>query len=264
MSFWEHLEELRWRLVKSAGAIIFFGIIAFINREVIFDEIILAPKDSNFISYKALCWLADYINVQTLCLGNFTLDIVNIQMSGQFMTHMTVAMVAGIIAAFPFVFWQIWKFINPALMPKEKKYTKGAVAATSFLFLIGILFSYFLLVPLTVNFFATYQVSEEVKNTISLSSYISTVVSVTLATGIVFQLPIVVYFLTKVGLITPAFLKKNRKYVLVLLLIIAAVITPPDIFSQILVTIPLMGLYEISILLSNRIYKKNLAKELAG
>lgn len=264
MSFWEHLEELRWRLVKSAAAILFFGILAFIYREFIFDDIILAPKNADFFSYRALCKISHWFGTDSLCLGDFTLDIVNLQMSGQFMTHMTVAMVAGLIASFPFVFWQIWKFITPALMPNERKQSRGAVLATTTLFISGIVFSYFLLVPLTVNFFATYQVSDTVKNTISLNSYISTVVSVTLATGIIFQLPIIVYYLTKVGVITPAFLKKNRKYVLVILLILSAIITPPDIFSQILVTIPLMGLYEISIILAQRVYKKIRARELAG
>jgi len=165
-------------------------------------------------------------------------------------------MIVGLVAAFPYVIYEIWSFINPALHSKEKKYSGGAVVASSLLFILGVLFSYFIIVPLTINFFGTYQVSDVVENSISLDSYISTVVSVTFAVGLVFELPIFVYFLTKIGIITPSFMKKNRKYMLIVILTVAAIITPPDVFSQILVTIPLYGLYELSIGLSNRVYKR--------
>jgi len=256
MSFWEHLEELRWHIVKSVIAIVIFAIIAFLNRKIIFDVVILAPKDSNFITNRILCQIADYLSISGLCIGNMSLKIINISMSGQFMTHMYISMIVGLVAAFPYVIYQIWSFINPALHMKEKKYSGGAVIASSLLFILGVLFSYFIIVPLTVNFFGTYQVSDAVENSISLDSYISTVVSVTFAVGLVFELPIFVYFLTKIGIITPSFMKKNRKYMLVILLIIAAIITPPDVFSQILVVIPLYGLYELSISLSKRVYKR--------
>ncbi len=177
-------------------------------------------------------------------------------MSGQFLTHMYISIVAGFILAFPYILWEIWRFIQPAMYDKEKAYSKGGVFISTLLFLIGILFSFFLIVPLTVNFLGTYQVSESVANQISLSSYISTVVSVTFAVGIVFELPILVYFLTKVGVLTPDFLKRNRKYMFVILLILSAIITPPDMFSQVLVVVPLIILYEFSIGVSKRIYKK--------
>ncbi|MBU1011718.1 MAG: twin-arginine translocase subunit TatC [Bacteroidetes bacterium] len=256
MSFWEHLEELRWHIVRSVIAIVIFAIIAFLNREIIFDVVILAPKDSNFITNRILCQIADYLSISGLCIGEMSLKIINISMSGQFMTHMYISMIVGLVAAFPYVIYQIWSFINPALHSKEKKYSGGAVIASSLLFILGVLFSYFIIVPLTINFFGTYQVSDVVENSISLDSYISTVVSVTFAVGLVFELPILVYFLTKIGIITPSFMKKNRKYMLVILLIISAIITPPDVFSQILVVIPLYGLYELSISLSKRVYKK--------
>ncbi len=263
MSFWEHLEELRWHLVRAVFVLLALAITAFIMRKFIFDVIVLAPKDPEFFTYKALCALGTWIGTDALCISTTPLQIINIQMSGQFMVHLYVSMMAALVVAFPYVLWEIWSFVRPALLPKEKKYSQGVVFYSTLLFIIGMLFSYYLIVPLTINFFSSYQVSETVNNTITLNSYISTVVSLTLATGLVFELPIIVFFLTKVGLLTPAFMKRNRKYVLVILLTIAAIITPPDIFSQILVTIPLMGLYELSILISARIFKKQVAK-LAG
>lgn len=256
MSFWDHLEELRWHIVRSISAVLILAIVAFLNREFIFDVVILAPKDSDFITNRLLCKVADFISLPALCIDDLSLKIINIKMSGQFMTHMYISMVAGVIVGFPYIIYEIWSFIMPALHTKEKNYSGGAVIASSFLFIIGVLFSYFLIVPLTVNFLGTYQVSDFVENQMSLSSYISTVVSVTFAVGLVFELPIFVYFLTKVGLVSPDFMKRNRKYMLVILLAISAVITPPDIFSQILVCIPLMGLYELSIGISRRVYNK--------
>ena len=262
MSFWEHLEELRWHLFRAVIVLFLLAIGAFILRHFIFDNIILAPKDPDFFTYRILCKLGNFLHVNSLCLGDVDLKIVNIQMSGQFTTHLYISFITALVVAFPYVIWEIWSFVRPALLPKEKKYSQGAVFYSTILFIIGMLFSYYLIVPLTINFFATYQVSESVVNTITLSSYISTVISVTLATGLVFELPIFVFFLTKVGIITPAFMKRNRKYVLIILLTIAAIITPPDIASQILVTIPLMGLYEISILVSARVTKsRKIAEE---
>ncbi|NTV83855.1 MAG: twin-arginine translocase subunit TatC [Bacteroidales bacterium] len=263
MSFWEHLEELRWHLVRAVIVLVLLAIGAFIMRKFIFDVIILAPKEPDFISYRALCALGKWLSTDALCIGAEPLEIINIQMSGQFMVHLYISMMAALVVAFPYLLWEIWSFIRPALLPKEKKYSQGVVIYSTILFIIGMLFSYYLIVPLTVNFFSSYQVSESVNNTITLNSYISTVVSLSLATGLVFELPIVVFFLTKVGLLTPAFMKKNRKYVLVILLTIAAIITPPDIFSQILVTIPLMLLYELSILVSAKVISKK-KDELAG
>lgn len=263
MSFWEHLEELRMHLIRSVIILLLLAIAAFIMRRFIFDEILLAPKDPDFITYRAFCAIGKFLNMDSLCMGTVPMEIVNIEMSGQFMTHVYVSLMAAVVVAVPYLLWEIWSFIRPALLPKEKKYSQGAVVYSSILFAIGMLFSYYLIVPLTVNFFSSYQVSSSVTNTITLSSYISTVVSVTVACGIVFELPIIVFFLTKVGILTPAFMKRNRKYVLVILLTIAAIITPPDVFSQILVTIPLMGLYEFSLFVSTRVYKKQAAK-LAG
>jgi len=258
MTFWDHLEELRGNLVRSIIAIVLLAVVAFLNREIIFDYIILAPSKPGFITNVGLCWVAQQLNINALCLDDVNLQIINIKMSGQFLTHMYISIVAGVILSFPYILWEIWRFVRPAMHENERKYSQGGVFISSMLFLLGILFSYFLIVPLTVNFLGTYHVSESVYNQISLSSYISTVVSVTFAVGVVFELPILVYFLTKIGVITPDFLKKNRRYMYVILLILSAIITPPDMFSQILVVFPLIGLYEFSITVSRRVYKRQM------
>ncbi|MBU2555839.1 MAG: twin-arginine translocase subunit TatC [Bacteroidetes bacterium] len=257
MTFWSHLEELRWHIFRSLIAIVAIAIVAFMNRKFLFDVVILGPSSSEFITNQLLCKAGQMLNIEALCIKDMQLTIINITMSGQFLTHMYISMVTGFILAFPYIVWEAWRFISPALLENERKYSSGGVIISSLLFLAGVLFSYFLIVPLTINFLGTYQVSADVFNQISLSSYISTVVSVTFAVGVSFELPIVVYFLTKIGLITPEFLKKNRKYMYVILLILAAIITPPDMFSQILVVIPLIGLYEFSIAVSKNVYKKN-------
>ena len=256
MTFWEHLEELRWHLLRSAAVLVVLSIIAFISRHIIFDTVILAPKDSQFITYQLLCRLSEYIKVKSLCLDISSLKVINIQLSGQFMIHLYISIVAAIIVAFPYILWEIWSFIRPALKKNEKKYSRGAVLAGTILFFMGVLFSYFLIVPLTINFFGDYQVSESVQNNITLSSYVNTVVTLTFACGLVFELPILIFFLTKVGIVTPAFLRRNRKYTLIILLTISAIITPPDIFSQILVCLPLFLLYEFSIFVSKRVQRE--------
>lgn len=261
MTFWDHLEELRAHVFRSLAVILIFSIAAFIAKRFVFDVIILAPKDEMFITNRILCKLGQLLSVDSLCVGHINLNMQNIEMSGQFMTHMYVSFVVGLVAAAPYVIFELWRFVMPALKPKERKHSRGAVLASSTLFILGVLFAYFLIVPLTINFFGSYQVSPDVPNQIHLSSYISTVLSVILGVGIVFELPVLIYFLTRVGLVSPPFLKKNRKYMLVIVLIISAIITPPDVFSQVLVTIPLMGLYELSIIVSKRVIRNQEAAE---
>ena len=257
MSFLDHLEELRWRIVKAVIAILVGAIAAFIAKSWIFDKVVLAPKSGDFITYKILCDLSTKLGMQEFfCFDEFAFSLQNISMSGQLTTHLVVSLIAGIIFAFPFIIHQLWSFIKPGLKAKEVKITRGVVFFTTLLFLSGILFGYYLIAPLSVQFLGGYQVSEEVQNQISLGSFITTITSVTLAAGLIFQLPIVIYFLAKIGLITPEFLKKYRKHALVAILIISAIITPPDIMSQILVTGPVMVLYEVSIGVARRIQKK--------
>ncbi len=263
MTFWDHLEELRWHLVRSIAAVIILAIVAFVNQDFVFNQVILPPKSSDFITNRLLCDFGHFLSsiwsffsADALCIENFNLKLINIKMAGQFLIHMYTSLFAGIIVAIPYIIWEIWRFVKPALHPYEQSHARGAVFWSSFLFLVGVLFSYFLIVPLAVMFLGSYNVSATVENQIALTSYISTVVSLTFAVGIVFELPIFVFFLTKVGVLTPAYMRKNRKYMLVIVLIISAIITPADVFSQVLVALPLFGLYEISILVSDRVYKK--------
>jgi sec-independent protein translocase protein TatC len=261
MSFWDHLTELRSTLIRSIIAIVVFAIVAFANKDFIFNEIILAVKESDFITNRTLCTLGQILGIEYFCVNDLSLEIININMSGQFMTHMYISFVAGVIVAAPYIIFEFWRFVKPALYLEERSNSGSAVFVSSFLFLSGILFSYFLIVPLTLNFFGSYHVSQMVQNQISLNSYISTVVVVTLSIGLVFELPVLIYFLTKIGIVDTTFLKKNRKYMLVIVLILSAIITPPDVFSQVLVTVPLMILYEFSIILAKRAEKKNAIAE---
>jgi sec-independent protein translocase protein TatC len=265
MTFWDHLTELRKRLIRMILAWLVMTVVAFVNSRFIFDQILLAPKDTSFVTYKWLCKLGDilqtttlgrWLHTEKLCLPPMSIQIVNLNLSGQFMTDMTVSMFAGVILAAPIIIFQLWQFIMPALYVTERRYARRAVFIMSFLFMVGVLFSYYFMVPWTLNFLGTYQVSSLVANQISLSSYISTVTSTILSVGVVFELPVVVYVLAKLGIMTADFLKKNRKYAFVIILIIAAIITPPDVFSQTIVTIPLYGLYEISIIVAKRVSPK--------
>lgn len=261
MPFWDHLEVLRWHIVKSVGAVLVFSLVAFLNRQFIFDTIILGPIDNDFFTTVMLCKLGNLFDISSLCMDNSKLQIININMSGQFMTHLYVSMMAGVIVAFPYIIWEIWSFVRPALSMRESKSSGITVLVISMLFLMGVLFSYYLIVPLTINFLGTYQVSSNVQNQVALSSYIGTVVSVTFAVGVVFELPVLVFFLARMGVITSAWLKKSRKTMFVVILVISAVITPPDVFSQILVTLPLMVLYETGIVIAGRVEKKKLASQ---
>lgn len=256
MTFWDHLKELRGHLVRSLISVVLFAIIAFVNKDFVFDNIILAPKDANFITNQLLCKLGMLVNIDYFCISDFSLNIINIDMAGQFMTHLYISFMAGVILAAPYIIYQFWKFIEPALYDHEKKNTGSTVFVCSLLFLTGVAFSYFLIVPLALNFFGSYHVSSEVVNQIALGSYISMVVTVTISIGVVFELPVVLFFLTKAGLISIDFLKKNRKYMLVIVLLMSAIITPPDVFSQVMVTVPLMILYEFSIFMAKRAIKK--------
>ena len=256
-SFLDHLEILRWHLIRSAAAILVFTTLAFIFPEFLFDRIILASKSPDFPTYKFFCWLSETLKFgEALCIKEAPFALMNITMSGQFSTHIVSSLVAGFVCAFPYVFWEIWRFVKPALHGDEKKYSRGIVFYTSLLFILGVLFGYFAVAPLSVQFLGNYQVSSQVANQINLNSFISTVTTVCLANGIVFLLPILVYFLSKLGLISPAFLRQYRRHSLVVLMILAAIITPPDIMSLILVTFPLMLLYELSIKISEKFEDK--------
>lgn len=256
MSFLEHLEVLRWHLVRASIVVLIFTILIFAFKSFVFDEIILAQKSSKFWTYQLFCDLSHWLDKgDLLCMGDLNFSLINIDMSGQFSMHIMVSIIGGIIISFPYILFEIWRFIAPALAEKERRYAQRLIFSGSILFAIGILFGYYLISPFSVHFLGNYQVSESVANQISLSSFISTVTTVTLACGLVFQLPLIIYFLSKVGIVTPEFMRKYRKHAIVVVLIASAIITPPDVMSQILMSIPLLILYEFSIFVSQRVVK---------
>ncbi len=256
MSFLDHLEELRWHIIKSALAIVVFAVVAFILKDFIFNTVILKPKTPEFWTNRMFAKLADLVHSDSLKINQQPLEIISIQMAGQFMTHIWVSIIAGLIMASPVVFFEFWRFIKPALYDNEKKIANGAVFYTSFLFITGVLFGYFLIVPLSIHFLGSYNVSGQVVNQINLNSYISTVTSISLSSGVVFLLPIFSFFLSKVGILTPKFMKNYRRHAYVIMFLLSAIITPPDIFSQIMVGLPLVFLYEVGIIISARVVKK--------
>ncbi len=264
MSFLDHLEELRWHLIRSTLAVVLFGTIAFLAKDFIFDVILFGPKKADFPTYRLLCKVAQTIGFKdSFCFTELPFRIQSRTMAGQFSAHLWTSITAGFIIAFPYVLFEFWKFISPGLRTNERKYSRGFIIIASLLFFIGVLFGYYVVTPLSINFLGTYQVSKEVFNDFDLSSYISLVRASALASGLIFELPILIYILTKVGIVTPQMLRKYRKFSLVIVLILSAIITPPDIASQIIVTIPIVILYEISIYISKAVIR-NQKKKIAG
>ena len=257
MSFLDHLEELRWHLIRSVTAILIIATVAFIFKDFIFDVLLFGPKKNDFITYKWFCSISQSIGQgNSFCIDELPFRIQSRTMAGQFSAHLWTSILAGFILAFPYIIFEFWKFISPGLYENERKNARGFIFIASLLFFFGILFGYYIVTPLSINFLGNYSVSSEIFNDFDLNSYIGLLRASVLASGIIFELPIIVYFLTKIGIITPAFLRKNRKISLVLVLSLSAIITPPDIASQIIVSIPILVLYEVSILISRIVQKK--------
>lgn len=263
MSFVDHIEALRWHLIRSVIVIVVFTGIAFAYKEVLFDKVIFGPKRTDFWTYKQLCELSKYFNLSAdLCVQKINFTIMNNTMAGQFNLHITGAFMAGFIIGFPYLLWELWRFIKPGLHRKERKNATGLIFYGSLLFIMGILFGYFIITPMSINFLGSYVISEEIVNQITLDSYLSTVAILTIATGLVFELPMVIYFLSKMGIMTPKFMRTNRRIAAFLILLLAAFITPtPDIPTQMLVSLPLFILYEISIFVSARVEKRKIKEE---
>ena len=264
MSFLDHLEELRWHVIKATAAIIIAATAAFLAKGFLFDVLIFGPTKSDFFTYEFLCKASRLMGFESFCDTNFDFEVQSRTMAGQFSAHIWTSITFGFIIAFPFVIYQFWKFISPGLLHKEKNNSRGFIFISSILFFIGVLFGYYIVCPLSINFLGTYSVAELVHNDFDLNSYIGLIRASTLASGLIFELPIIIYFLTKIGLVTPEFLKKNRKFALVIVLIFAAVITPPDIASQVIVAIPVIVLYQVSILISRIVIRNQKRKENNG
>lgn len=251
MSFLDHLEELRWVLVRSSAAVISMAIVSYLFSDYIFSDLIFGPTDPSFVTYRFFCDASHYLGfADSICITELNFIIQNTEMEGQVNIFFWVCITAGFILAFPYILWEFWKFISPALYEKERKGAKVFIFIASILFFLGVLFGYFVIVPMSVNFLATFSISSVVKNQFSIDSYVSMVKTAVIASGLFFELPVIIYFLTKLGLVGPSFLRKYRKYAIVILLIIAAVITPPDVVSQVTVAIPMLVIYEASIWIS--------------
>ena len=253
MSFLEHLEVLRWHLIRGIVSILIFGAIIFIFQNWIFDNIILAHSKKSFFTYEFFCNLSD-----SLCFFPKPFHFEAIDMEEQFVTSLKVAVLLGIVVAFPYIFWEMWRFVKPGLYPEERKAARGIVFICSSLFLMGILFGYYIVAPFAVTFLSNYSVGTEVviNTTPRLSSYVNLLAMITIPAGLIFELPIVVYFLSKVGLIGPEFMRTYRRHAFVVILIVAAIVTPPDVITQFLIGIPLYLLYEVSIFISAKVAKK--------
>ncbi|HSH64637.1 MAG TPA: twin-arginine translocase subunit TatC [Bacteroidia bacterium] len=263
MSFWSHIDALRGHLFRSALVVITLAVVLFCFPEFLFDKIIFGPLQDQFITYRAFCKLGHMVNVgDDLCFGHYTFKLQSLGLADQFTSQMWIAFLGGLIIGAPYVLWEVWRFIKPALKENEARASSGFIISTTLLFVTGVLFSYYIIVPLTINFLGNYQVSNMVQNNFTMDSYISTVTTLTIAAGLVFELPVLVYFLSFFGLMTPQFMRKYRKHAFVVILIVAGVITPsPDITSQLLVAFPLYFLYEASIFVSYYAIKKKLATD---
>lgn len=261
MSFLDHLEELRWHLIRAVVAVFIAAIAAFIAKGFIFDTLIFGPTKPTFFTYDILCSISQSLGLDdSFCFNEAAFEIQSRTMAGQFSAHLWTAVTAGFIIAFPYILYELWRFISPGLHPNERKHSRGFIIISSFLFFLGVLFGYYVICPLSINFLGTYQVSSKVHNDFDLSSYISLIRSSVIACGLIFELPIIIYFLAKVGVITPEFLKKYRKFALVIVLIVSAIITPPDIASQVIVAIPVLILYEVSIIIARFVTKRQNSK----
>jgi len=250
MSFLNHLEELRWRLVKSSAAILIFAILIFIYTEWIVNNIFLSLTKPDAPIFQFVCWAFG------MCDNEIPIDMQNVDFTAQFGINLMLAIVGGIVVAFPYIFFQIWSFVKPGLKQNELKTVRGIVWFVSILFFIGIAFGYFVIAPLTVHFFANWQLAESIENNITIGSFLKTIISTVFFTGLLFLLPVVIFIFSKLGIITPAWLRKYRKHAIVAILILAAIITPPDIFTQIIVSVPIILLYELGIVLSKIVEKK--------
>ncbi|HRO45319.1 twin-arginine translocase subunit TatC [Agriterribacter sp.] len=261
MSFIDHLEALRWHIVRSVFAVLVFAIAIFLNIDWIFDKVILGPSQDGFISYKLLCALSHKIGMgDSLCMPPIAMKIQVTTVSGTFMSSISIAAVGGILAAFPYLCWEVWRFVKPALKPEELKHTRGIIFWVSFFFFLGAAFGYFMLAPFTFNFLYNYTLGSQqiLDYKPMLSDYLDSIIDITLGSGIAFELPMASWLLARIGLLTPGFLRTYRKYAYVALLVLAAIITPsPDWGSQMIVCVPLVLLYEISIIIAARVTKKN-------
>lgn len=265
MSFFDHIEVLRKHLLRSLAVITVFTCFAFYFSDFIWGTIIMGPKDPSFWTYRMMCKLVDAfpsVVGPEFCITKIDAKLINTEMSGQFTLQMNSGIMVGLILGVPYLLFEIWLFIKPALLEEERKSASGFVFFASLLFMAGIMFGYYLIAPLSINFLINFTVDPEIQNTITVDSYLSTVLTLTLGSGIIFQLPVVIFVLSKLGVMTPQFMRKSRRYAAVLILVVAAVVTPTaDPYTMMIVALPLFLLYELSIMISANIQRKKLKAE---
>ncbi len=260
MGFFDHIDELRKHIIRAVVSVLVCAVVIFFNKSLLFDTILFGPMHLDFWTYKQMCDLSYWLKgTDEYCVKEMGFVLSNIDITGQFTQHLFISFVGGFVIAFPYVLWQVWAFIKPALSNKEITYARGFVFFSSMLFFIGIAFGYFLLAPLSINFLGSYKVSELVSNEINLESYISFLATITFACGLIFEMPMLVYFLAKIGVLSSGLMRKYRRYALIIILILSGILTPsPDMASQIMMALPLYGLFEISILVAMRVEKNKL------
>lgn len=264
MSFIEHLEELRWHIIRASIAVFVVMVAAFMAKSLVFDYLIFAPKHPDFLSYRALCSMAEALSLgERFCLTPPEFEIANLRMLGEFLAHLRVSFVLGLVLAFPYVLYEAWRFIRPGLYHKEVRTTRGIVGWCSLLFAAGVSFGYFIIIPFSINFLVPYSISEAVTDYIQLDDYIGFITMIALASGVMFELPVIIYFLAKLGIVGPDFLKAHRRHAAILILLASAIITPPDVTSQVLIGLPVMLLYEVGIVIARRVSRQREA-ELRG
>ncbi len=257
MSFIEHLDVLRAHLFKSALAVALGAIVMAIYSKFIVQRILMGPTHPDFITYGLLCRLSQKWGLgNKLCMQEFHVKMQSNAVSGQFDVYFNIILIGGFILAFPYVFYQFWKFTKPALKPKELRSTRGVIFYVSLLFFLGVFFGYFVIAPYTINFFANFSMDSNIENLWTIGSYFTTISQLILGAGLAFQLPLVMYFLAKIGVVSAGYLRRVRKYAILIIVIVASIITPPDMLSTIVASVPLILLYEISILLCVRVEKK--------
>jgi sec-independent protein translocase protein TatC len=261
MSFFDHLEALRWHLIRSAIAVFVFFILAFWKYPWIYQHIIMGPMNPNFWSFRMMCSLSKVFGLSGFCIDHINAQIINTEVAGQFLLQINSSFMIGIVLGIPYILWEIWKFIKPALLEKERKAASGFVFYASILFIIGILFGYYILVPESIAFLAGYTVGPDIHNMFTISSYLSIVGTITLLTGILFELPIFIYILASIGILTGSFMRRTRRYAIIIIMVVGAIVSPsPDILTTTLATVPLLVLYEVGILIAAVVEKRRLKK----
>ncbi len=264
MSFFDHLDVLRKHLIRASLAIIVFTGVAFSFYDFIFDKIIMGPKSPQFWTYRMMCSLSERFDLgPEFCIKEIPFNIINTEMAGQFTLQLNSSLMIGIVLGFPYLLFEVWLFVKPALRDSERKSASGFTFYATLLFLTGIMFGYYVIAPLSISFLAQYNVSDVINNQITIDSYLSTVATLTLGSGIIFELPILIFILSKLGVMTPKFMRSSRRYATVLILIIAAIVTPtPDLLTMLTVSFPLFLLYEVSIYISASVEKRKLKAEM--